>query len=46
MCCTSESICHWAIPITPWNDISNDPSEADYYCKLLDSFIWGEDPKC
>jgi hypothetical protein len=46
MCCTNNSICHWAVPITDWNDISNDPSEANYYCRLVLQFVWGEDPQC
>lgn len=45
-CCTHDDICEHAIPITPWNQVSNDPSEAHYYCKYLNQFIWGEDPKC
>lgn len=46
MCCTHNSICHWAVPITEWNDISNDPSETNYYCRLLNKFVWGETPRC
>jgi hypothetical protein len=46
LCCNSESICVNAITITPWNEISNDPSEANYYCNLYNQFVWGEDPVC
>jgi hypothetical protein len=45
-CCWENDICTHAVPISPWSDVSNDPSEAHYYCKLLGIFVWGETPQC
>lgn len=45
-CCDFNAICEHAVPLTEWNEISNDPSEAHYYCKMLNKFVWGENPIC
>ena len=45
-CCTYSGICQHAIPLTAWEEVSNDPSEAHFYCQMLNQFVWGEDPKC
>lgn len=45
-CCIDGSMCEHAIALNKWEDISNDPSEVHYYCKMLREFVWGEDPKC
>jgi hypothetical protein len=45
-CCSNNAMCKHAIPITPYKDISNDVDKATYYCKHLEQFVWGEDPKC
>ena len=45
-CCNNNSICQYAVPLTSWEEIKDDPSEGNYYCKLLDEFIVGKYPNC
>lgn len=49
-CCTKHSICKWAISLTPWNEIADNPAKGNYYCTYKNTyygdFVQGINPIC